>query len=126
MFKELLKRNKQNLNVRPSGAHCICPTAMFLLMKYTQSKFQKSSLAPIFDSQTDGESDDIDAHHPPLVSPENNNAHDPHHRHHDHDHDHKHDADAEAEAEGYAGAEGEAESEAEAEAAYGTGNKSTG
>ena len=108
----------------------ICPTAMFLLMKYTQSKFQKSSFAPIFDSQTDGgESDDIDAHHPPLVSPENNNAHDPHHRHHDHDHhdhDHKHDADAEAEAEGYAGAEGEAESEAEAEAAYGTGNKSTG
>ena len=105
----------------------ICPTAMFLLMKYTQSKFQKSSFAPIFDSQTDGgESDDIDAHHPPLVSPENNNAHDPHHRHdHDHDHDHKHDADAEAEAEGYAGAEGEAESEAEAEAAYGTGNKST-
>ena len=101
----------------------ICPTAMFLLMKYTQSKFQKSSFAPIFDSQTDGgESDDIDAHHPPLVSPENNNAHDPHHRH-DHDHDHKHDADAEAEAEGYAGAEGEAESEAEAEAAYGTGNK---
>ena len=103
----------------------ICPTAMFLLMKYTQSKFHKSSFAPIFDSQTDGgESDDIDAHHPPLVSPENNNAHDPHHRHHDHhDHDHKHDADAEAEAEGYAGAEGEAESEAEAEAAYGTGNK---
>ena len=103
----------------------ICPTAMFLLMKYTQSKFLKSSFAPIFDSQTDGgESDDIDAHHPPLVSPENNNAHDPHHRHHDHhDHDHKHDADAEAEAEGYAGAEGEAESEAEAEAAYGTGNK---
>jgi len=74
-----------------------------------------------------GESDDIDAHHPPLVSPENNNAHDPHHRHHDHgdhhDHDHKHDADAEAEAEGYAGAEGEAESEAEAEAAYGTGSE---
>lgn len=64
--------------------------------------------------------DDIDAHHPPLVSPENN-AHDPHHRHHDHDHDHHHDEDADAEAEGYA--EGEAESEAEAEAAYGTGSE---
>lgn len=53
-------------------------------------------------------SDDIDAHHPPLVD-QTNNVHDPHHRHHDADED----ADAEH---GYA--EGEAESEAEAEAAY--------
>jgi len=69
-----------------------------------------------------GDSDDIDAHHPPLVSPENN-AHDPHHRHHDHDHDHDHHHDEDADAEGYAEGEAESEAEAEAEAAYGAGSE---
>jgi len=69
------------------------------------------------------ESDDIDAHHPPLVSPDSNNAHDPHHRHHHHGHGHDEDEDADAEAEGYAEGEAESEAEAEAEAAYATGSE---
>ena len=34
MFKELIKRNKQNLNVRPSGARCISSLVPFLLPSF--------------------------------------------------------------------------------------------